>query len=276
MLNFGVALYFGAGAYFFLWALQDWHLGLSMAIVVAIGGTFVLALLTGALAVRLKGPAFFVMTLIFVTAAYALSQNWKSATGGDDGITLDAGLLTLFGQPLDALARYRLGLLIFFRLLSRHCPRREIPHGQALQGDQGQRIPHGIARLRCQGDQARGILVERRHLRAGGRLLCAGVPARAHWPSAWRHLGEHLQVRFFWRNGNARRSRAGVVLLVPFEDYISSLIGYPRLFSGLLLVVIILVNREGVIGLINAASRRTGRPVRGSDACACTRPGQHA
>jgi hypothetical protein len=51
----------------------------------------------------------------------------------------------------------------------------------------------------------------------------------------------------------------GVSLLVPFENYISSIVGYPRLLTVVLLVIIVLVNRNGIAGLLIALSERLMR-----------------
>ena len=113
MLTMGTALFFGFGAFVFAYALP-------LNGVDAVGGIFateaavlVVAMLTGALAVRLRGPSFFVLTLLIVSAAQNLAQNWRAITNGDDGFALDPGIFTLFGNQLTSLGRYYFALAVF-------------------------------------------------------------------------------------------------------------------------------------------------------------------
>ncbi|WP_127793043.1 branched-chain amino acid ABC transporter permease [Agromyces sp. LHK192] len=97
MLSFGHALFFAAGAYGLGMTLDafgpsDWPSGL--VFVVAIGLTlafgFALAVSVGALALRVTGISFAMVTLAFAQAgSVIIRRNPAGATGGDEGLPLD-------------------------------------------------------------------------------------------------------------------------------------------------------------------------------------------
>ncbi len=97
MLSFGHALFFAAGAYGLgmtlnAFAPADWPSGLIFAASIGITLVFgiVLAATVGALALRVTGISFAMVTLAFAQAGSVLiRRNPGSATGGDEGLSLD-------------------------------------------------------------------------------------------------------------------------------------------------------------------------------------------
>ncbi len=89
LLSLGVVLHFAAGVYVFDIALTDWHwsLGAALAVTAAVG--LALALVVGAVSLRVTGIAFTMVTLAFAQAFYFLIQdNPHGLTGGQDGLAL--------------------------------------------------------------------------------------------------------------------------------------------------------------------------------------------
>ncbi|MFV0374139.1 branched-chain amino acid ABC transporter permease [Microbacterium sp.] len=88
MLSFGHALYFGAGAYGLGIALQ--YLGVPMwpGVLIALVGGLVIALLTGAVAIRVSGIPFAMVTLAFAQAGSVLVRRNQQVTGGEEGLRL--------------------------------------------------------------------------------------------------------------------------------------------------------------------------------------------
>ncbi|MRG61493.1 branched-chain amino acid ABC transporter permease [Agromyces sp. CFH 90414] len=97
LLSFGHALFFAAGAYGLGMALDAFapsDLPSGLAFTAAIGVTLVfglvLALTVGALALRVTGISFAMVTLAFAQAGSVLiRRNPEQATGGDEGLALD-------------------------------------------------------------------------------------------------------------------------------------------------------------------------------------------
>ena len=87
MVSFGHAMFFGAGAYAFALTLQKTGLGIPAAMLVAIGFSALIALVVGAICVRLKEIYFSFLTLAFQMLLHSVILTWTSLTGGDQGLT---------------------------------------------------------------------------------------------------------------------------------------------------------------------------------------------
>lgn len=88
MLSFGHALYFGAGAYGLGIVLRATDLPLWPGILVAILGGLVIAVVTGAVAMRVSGIPFAMVTLAFAQAGSVLVRRNQQITGGEEGLSL--------------------------------------------------------------------------------------------------------------------------------------------------------------------------------------------
>lgn len=89
MLSFGHALYFGAGAYGLGIVLRAAELPLWPGIFVALVGGLVIAVVTGAVAMRVSGIPFAMVTLAFAQAGSILVRRNQAVTGGEEGLKLN-------------------------------------------------------------------------------------------------------------------------------------------------------------------------------------------
>ncbi len=88
MLSFGHALYFGAGAYGLGILLDAFRLPLWQGVFAALIGGMVVALITGAVAMRVNGIPFAMVTLAFAQAGSVLVRRNQAITGGEEGLGL--------------------------------------------------------------------------------------------------------------------------------------------------------------------------------------------
>jgi len=88
MLSFGHALYFGAGAYGLGIALKYLGVPLWPGIFIALLGGLAIALVTGAVAMRVSGIPFAMVTLAFAQAGSVLVRRNQQVTGGEEGMRL--------------------------------------------------------------------------------------------------------------------------------------------------------------------------------------------
>jgi len=88
MLSFGHALYFGAGAYGLGLALQYLGVPLWPGVLIALVGGLAIALFTGAVAMRVTGIPFAMVTLAFAQAGSVLVRRNQQVTGGEEGLRL--------------------------------------------------------------------------------------------------------------------------------------------------------------------------------------------
>ncbi len=88
MLSFGHALYFGAGAYGLGIALEYFGVPLWPGVFIALIGGMIIALATGAVAMRVSGIPFAMVTLAFAQAGSVLVRRNPQITGGEEGLSL--------------------------------------------------------------------------------------------------------------------------------------------------------------------------------------------
>ena len=86
LVSFGHAMFFASGAYAFGLAMQSGKFSIPAAFALAIVFTAVLALIVGAICVRLNEIYFAFLTLAFQMLFYNVILGWVSFTGGDQGL----------------------------------------------------------------------------------------------------------------------------------------------------------------------------------------------
>ena len=114
LLSLGHALFFAAGMYGFGLAVQ--HAGAPAGLALASGAAAALAVSLGAgfLALRTRGVAFMIVTLMFAQAGYLAILHFSAFTRGDEGFVVAQAKRMLFGLDLSAQdARYWAALGLF-------------------------------------------------------------------------------------------------------------------------------------------------------------------
>lgn len=104
MLSFGHALFFGAGAYGLAIVLRELlpaelpsGVALLVAVLVTLCGAFVIASGVGALALRVTGISFAMVTLAFAQAVNVLvRRNTGGLTGGEEGVSVTSAMVPDF------------------------------------------------------------------------------------------------------------------------------------------------------------------------------------
>ena len=86
LVSFGHAAYFAAGAYSFGLMMQSGAFSIPVAFVLAVGFAALMALVIGAICVRLKEIYFAFLTLAFQMMFHSIILTWVSLTGGDQGL----------------------------------------------------------------------------------------------------------------------------------------------------------------------------------------------
>ena len=86
LTSFGHGMFFGLGAYGFGLMMQKTGVSVPVAFVATLAITFVVALVIGAICVRLKEIYFAFVTLAFQMLIHSTILSWVSLTGGDQGL----------------------------------------------------------------------------------------------------------------------------------------------------------------------------------------------
>lgn len=138
LTSLGHAAYMGAAAYLTIYATAHAGFGHLAGLGIALGGTLLLAMLFGYLALRATGLGFLMITLALGQILWGLAFRWVGFTGGDNGL---GGLKRPqpFGIDLtQATSFYHLVLIVFaLAFLAIACFTRS-PFGQSLAGTRDQ------------------------------------------------------------------------------------------------------------------------------------------
>lgn len=86
LVSFGHAAYFASGAYSFGILMQSGAVSIPAAFVLSVLASALLALVVGAICVRLKEIYFAFLTLAFQMLFHSVILTWVSLTGGDQGL----------------------------------------------------------------------------------------------------------------------------------------------------------------------------------------------
>lgn len=86
LVSFGHAAYFASGAYTFGLLMQAGIVSIPVAFAAAVGASALLALVVGAICVRLTEIYFAFLTLAFQMLLHSIILTWVSLTGGDQGL----------------------------------------------------------------------------------------------------------------------------------------------------------------------------------------------
>ncbi len=90
LLSFGQALFFGFGMYGATLAVIHFGAGFWSGLLAGTAAATGMAVIAGALAVRLTWHYFAIITVIFSLIFYFAAMSWRGLTGGDDGLSFSA------------------------------------------------------------------------------------------------------------------------------------------------------------------------------------------
>ena len=118
LLSLGHAMFFAAGLYGAGLTMYHLHWGVPAAFLAGIFAGALLALVIGVLALRTKGVAFMIVTMMFAQVAYLLVYYFGAWTRGDEGLVIQqqARVITLGATTLDLTdptVRYMAALILF-------------------------------------------------------------------------------------------------------------------------------------------------------------------
>ena len=248
LVSFGHAAYFGMGAYSFGLLMQTGAWSVPAAILAAVALTALLALVIGALCVRLSEIYFAFLTLAFQMLLHSLILSWIGLTGGDQGLMGGIPKPPFLGIDL-ARQDHLAGFSVFCLLVSAVALRQILrsPFGAALR------------MLRDNPDRASfvGLSVFRYRLAAfviaGGFAGLAGVLMSLYVSGAfpsfafWTTSGEAIFMIMLGGVSVFLGPLVGTAIFLALNDWITKLTEHHGLFFGIILLVIVLGLRKGLL-----------------------------
>jgi branched-chain amino acid transport system permease protein len=266
LLSFGHAAFWGTSAY--TTGLIAVHAGLPFPVAVLGGAVaaMVLAVPIGYLSVKRTGIYFAMVTLAFAQMVYFIANQWRSVTGGENGlqgIPKNLGPLTdtintdAFYFYYAAIPIILLGVFIAWRTVNS-------PFGRVLVA-----IRDNPARARALGYDVERYKIMVFVLSAGLAGLAGGVFSISHGFASlqeliWTTSGKVVLITVLGGIGTLWGAVVGAALVVTLEDQLASS-GFNGIgiVTGAIFVVIVLAFRHGIWGTarngINGWLRRRRR-----------------
>ncbi|NDU76380.1 branched-chain amino acid ABC transporter permease [Actinomadura sp. DSM 109109] len=268
LLSFGHAAFWGGSAY--ATGLIALHSGLPFPVAVLGGAAFAAALAVpiGFLSVRLRGIYFAMVTLAFAQMVYFIANQWRDATGGENG--LQGIPRELFGLDLSdpfffyyaALPFVLAGLFVAWRIV-------RSPFGRVLTS------------IRDNPNRARalGYSIDRYKLLAfvlsaalsglAGGLFTVGHGFASLQGVYWTTSGQAVMMVVLGGIGTLWGGAIGAALVVELNDYLATA-GFEEtgIITGAIFIVVVLLFRRGVWGTARdlvAARASRARPASETD-----------
>jgi branched-chain amino acid transport system permease protein len=261
LLSFGHAAFWGSSAY--ATGLVAIHTGAPFPVAVLAGAAvaMVLAVPIGVLSVRRTGIYFAMVTLAFAQTVFFVANQWRSVTGGENG--LQGVPRTLGGLDLSdpfvfyyaALPLVLAGLFAAWRVV-------RSPFGRVLVA-----IRDNPARVRALGYPVERYEVVAIVLSAGLAGVAGGLFAVGHGFASlqevyWTTSGKVVVMTVLGGIGTLWGAVIGAALVVLLEDQLATA-GFDgiNLVIGLVFVLVVLLFRRGILGTARhlLRARRGGR-----------------
>jgi branched-chain amino acid transport system permease protein len=250
LLSFGHAAFWGSSAY--AAGLAAIHLGVPFPVAVLAGTlvAMVLAVPIGFLSVRRTGIYFAMVTLAFAQMLFYIANQWRSVTGGENG--LQGIPRELFGLDLsDSFYFYYAGLPIILLGMVGAWRLVHSPFGRVLVA-----IRDNPARVRALGYPVARYKVLVFVMSAGLSGMAGGVYAISHQFASlpelyWTTSGEVVVMTVLGGIGTLWGSVIGAALIVQLEDYLATA-GFDAtgIITGAIFIVVVMVFRRGIWGTV--------------------------
>ena len=223
LLSFGHAAYFATAAYTTGWLVRSEGWPPELGVVAGVAVAALLGLVVGFIAIRRQGIYFAMTTLALAEMTYFVFLQWRSVTGGEDGLQgvprgKLLGVLPLAGAPHDKLfgvlpvpddvVMYFVVLAVFIAVFLFIRRIVHSPYGQVLKAIRENEPRADLARLRRRPLQAARLRPLDRAGRPGRRAQDAGARLRDAVGRALVALGRGRPDDAARRHGHLRRAGA--------------------------------------------------------------------
>lgn len=251
LVSFGHAAFFASGAYIFGLLMQTGRVGIPVAMLATVLGTAVLALVIGAICVRLKEIYFSFITLAFQMFLHSIILTWVSLTGGDQGLRGGIPRPPFLGIDLgDAMTLYVFCVVVFILCIAvmRQVWRSPFGFTARMIRDNPTRanfLGVDVVRVKL------GIFVLAGAMASvGGMLLALFVSGAYPEFGFWTTSGEAIFMIMLGGSQLFIGPVIGAVLLRLIEHFVTIYTEHHGLVLGIVILVIVLGLRQGVADFI--------------------------
>jgi len=257
LLSFGHAAFLGVGSYVFAFIVIKNPALFPLAVIAAGLAGGAVALVVAALALRLSGIYFSLMTLAIAELLFfAASSPLRALTGGEDGLT-GVPRPRLFGLDFVDDARFYLLVLVFFALALYVSLRlRNSPFGQALKGVKmnevrTDQVGFNVKRLKLAAFAVSGV-----YSGVAGALLGSLMQFVNSQGLHWSTSGDVVIMTLLGGIGTLFGPVLGVVVFEVLKEALSSRTVHWYGILGLIFIVATIYMPNGIHGVLASARAR--------------------
>lgn len=257
MLSFGHAAFFGMSSYVTAYAALAWGLTPELCLLLGVLTAALLGVLIGWLAIRREGIYFSMITLAFAQMVYFVCLQ-APFTGGEDGLHgVPRGRLFGLIDLTSDMSLYIFVCVVFVGALM--CIYRIIhsPFGQVLKALR-EHEPRAIS----MGFEVQRYKVVAFVISAALSGLAGGLKVLVFQVATlsdvfWGTSGDVVVMTLLGGVGTFFGPVVGAAIMVSMQDFLAPLGAWVTVVQGLILLMCILVFREGIVGLVERLGRRS-------------------
>ncbi|MCA0406050.1 MAG: branched-chain amino acid ABC transporter permease [Proteobacteria bacterium] len=265
MVSFGHGLFFGLGAYSFGIIMQRLGMPIPLAILVTVIFSGLVALVVGAICVRLTEIYFAFVTLAFQMLVHSLIIALSQFTGGDQGLRGGIPRPTFFGINLadhSQLYLFCAGLLVIGLLLMRHIV--SSPFGYTLRMVRDNAKRAGFLGINVYRTRLTAFVLAGMFASLGGVVMSLFVSGAYPEFAFWTMSGEAVFIVMLGGTAAFLGPLVGTVVLLLLNDYVTRIAEHHGLVLGLVILFVALGLRKGLLDYV--MDWRAARRIRAEEA----------
>jgi branched-chain amino acid transport system permease protein len=275
LLSFGHAAYFATAAYMCGWLVRSAGLPPELGVLAGLGASALLGLVVGFIAIRRQGIYFAMTTLALAEMAYFVFLQWRSVTGGEDGLQgiprgKLLGTIPLAGAPHDKLlgvipipddvVMYFVVLAVFvavFLFIRRIV---HSPYGQVLKAIR-ENEPRAVS-LGYDVDKYKllAFVLSAAIAGLGGAMKSIVLGFASLSDAHWSVSGEVVLMTLLGGMGTFAGPVIGAFTIIGLQNLLSDRVGeWVTVIIGAIFVVCVIAFRRGFVGELLAWLQRRKR-----------------
>lgn len=249
LLSFGHAAFWGIGGYAAALLARAFQLPFPVAALAGTAAAALLAVPIGFLSIRRRGIYFAMVTLAFAQLVFYVVNEWRSLTGGENGVQGVPRLLPglSVGKSLDfyyaALPLVLVGFFIAYRVV--HSPFGHVLAAIRDNEPRAQSLGYATWRYKLLGFVLSGALAG-----LAGSLFALGHGFASLELLHWTTSGEAVLMTILGGIGTLWGGLVGAAVVLLVRDTLSTASEASGVVTGTIFLVIVLAFRRGVLGTI--------------------------
>ncbi|MGO4665244.1 branched-chain amino acid ABC transporter permease [Bosea sp. 2RAB26] len=251
MVSFGHGLFFGMGAYSFGILMQRTGMPIPIAVLLTLCISALVALVVGAICVRLKEIYFAFVTLAFQMLVHSMIIAWVPVTGGDQGLRGGIPRPAFLGINLSdqkQLYLFSAALLVLGLLAMRHIV--SSPFGYALRMVRDNATRAGFLGINVYRTRLTAFVLAGAFASLGGVIMSLFVSGAYPEFAFWTMSGEAVFIVMLGGTANFLGPLVGTGILLLLNDFVTRTAEHHGLVLGSVILLFALGLRKGLLDFV--------------------------